>query len=159
MAFCPKCGATLEAGNNFCTACGSGVAATTMSSAASSSGAGISSNVAALLCYVFGFISGIIFLVIDPYKRDPFVRFHAFQAIFFNLGIIVFWMAWGVLEAMLSFITHGALMLILIPVNLVLGFGVFALWIVLMIKAFNNQRYMLPIVGPLAEKQANSASF
>ena len=54
----------------------------------------MSSNVAGLLCYILGFITGIIFLVIEPYKNDKFVRFHAFQSIFFNVALIVFWIAY-----------------------------------------------------------------
>jgi uncharacterized membrane protein len=162
MAFCSNCGASLESGNNFCTSCGAAAASTASASSPSSipvvsaAGTGISSNVAGLLCYVFGLITGIIFLVIEPYKRDPFVRFHAFQSIFFNLATIVFFIVWNIVQIMLSTLTHGILSIILLPIDMLLGLGVFVYWLVLLIKAYNNQQYKIPVIGDLAEKQANA---
>ena len=56
--------------------------------------AGLQANAAGALAYLAGIITGILFLVIDPYKSDRFVRFHAFQSIFFNVAWIALWMAW-----------------------------------------------------------------
>lgn len=166
MAFCPKCGASLDSANNFCTSCGTPAASAASATSPGSAQAvaapvltastGMSSNVAGLLCYVFGLITGVIFLVIEPYKRDPFVRFHAFQSVFFNLGTIVFWIAWNIIQFALSAMTHGIFSIILIPLDLLIGVGLFAFWLVLMFKAYNGQRYMVPFVGPLAAKQAEA---
>lgn len=151
MAFCPKCGASLESGTNFCAACGAGtVAAVTPVST------GISSNVAGLLCYIFGLITGVLFLILEPYKHDRFVRFHAFQSIFFNIASVVFWVAWNIVQGVLSVITHGTFAVIFIPLDLLIGLAFFACWLFLMFKAYNNQKYMLPVIGSLAEKQAES---
>ncbi len=166
MAFCPKCGASLESSNNFCTSCGTPIAAAASAPSPASGPAvapvmtaastGISSNVAGLLCYIFGLITGIIFLVLEPYKRDPFVRFHAFQSLFFNLATIVFWIAWNIIQVVLSTITHGMFSLIFLPLDMLIGIGLFVYWIVLMIKAYNGQKHMVPIIGAIAAKQAES---
>jgi uncharacterized membrane protein len=112
---------------------------------------GMSNNVAGLLCYIAGWITGLIFLLIDPYKNDKFVRFHAFQSIFFNVGLIAVYIAFMILGVILAVIHLGLLMF---PLYLVLGFGIFATWIFLMYKAYNNETFKLPLIGELAAKQA-----
>ncbi len=112
---------------------------------------GMSNNVAGLLCYVVGWITGLIFLLIDPYKNDKFVRFHAFQSIFFNIGLIAVYFVLFILGIILSVIHLGLLML---PLWLVAWLGIVGTWIFLMIKAYNNQTFKLPIIGDLAAKQA-----
>jgi uncharacterized membrane protein len=95
-------------------------------------------NVAGLLCYVVGWISGIIFLVLE--QKNKFVRFHATQS------IIVF----GALNLASVILGH-------IPVagwffNVIIGVFGFILWIVLMVKAYHNQLYKVPLAGDWAEK-------
>ncbi|MBI3695620.1 MAG: hypothetical protein HY238_12375 [Acidobacteria bacterium] len=106
-------------------------------------------NVAGALCYVLGLLTGVVFLVLEPYNRNPVVRFHAFQSIFLHVALIAVWILLTVLGAALSILS-----LLLIPVWILLGFGSFVLWIMLLIKTFNGSKMVLPIVGPLAEKQA-----
>lgn len=115
---------------------------------------GMSNNVAGLLCYVVGWITGLIFLLIEPYKNDKFVRFHAFQSIFFNISLIGVYIAVFILSIILGFITKGLSILIMGPVMLLVWLGILATWIFLMIKAYNNQTFKLPIIGDLAAKQA-----
>jgi uncharacterized membrane protein len=112
---------------------------------------GMSNNVAGLLCYVVGWITGLIFLLIEPYKNDKFVRFHAFQSIFFNVGLIAVYIVLFILGIILGMIHLGIL---LIPLYLLLWVGIVVTWIVLMVKAYNNQTFKLPIIGDLAAKQA-----
>jgi uncharacterized membrane protein len=107
---------------------------------------GMSENVAGALCYLVGFITGIIFLVIAPYNQSKFVRFHAFQSIFFNVAYIAFW----ILMSFLTVLTHG-IGFFLFPL---IGLGFFVLWLYLMFSAYNSKRIKLPIIGDLAEKQA-----
>jgi len=114
----------------------------------------MSSNVAGLLTYILGFITGIIFLVIEPYKNDNFVRFHAFQSIFFNVALIVFWIAYMILVSILSFVTLGILAMLMGLVGFVIWLAILAYWIFLMYKAYNNQLYKIPFIGDLAAKQA-----
>lgn len=98
---------------------------------------GLSKNMAATLCYVFGWISGLIFLLIE--KQDQEVRFHAVQS------IIVF----GALH-LLSIILDASL--IGIPLIPLIYLASLVLWILLIIKAYQGEQYKLPFAGDLAEK-------
>ncbi|MGA2476268.1 MAG: DUF4870 domain-containing protein [Terriglobia bacterium] len=114
----------------------------------------MSSNVAGLLTYILGFITGIIFLVIEPYKNDKFVRFHAFQSIFFNVALIVFWIAYMIVVSILSFVTLGIIAMVMGLVGFLIWLAILAYWIFLMYKAYNNELYKIPFIGDLAAKQA-----
>lgn len=101
---------------------------------------GLEENIAGLLCYVLGWISGLVFILIE--RENKFVRFHAFQS------IVVF-----------GALTIASIILSLIPViGDVLGWLIsvlaFILWIVLMVKAYQGTKYKLPWAGNFAEKQA-----
>ena len=112
---------------------------------------GMSNNVVGALCYLFTWVTGLIFLLIEPYKNDKTIRFHAFQAIFFAVGLFAVYIGMFILSMILAVIHLGVLML---PLYGLLGIGVFVAWIVLMVKAYNNQIFKLPIIGDLAAKQA-----
>jgi uncharacterized membrane protein len=107
---------------------------------------GMSENVAGALCYLIGFITGIIFLVLAPYNQNKFVRFHAFQSIFLNVAWIALWILLG----FLTLLTHG-IGILLYPL---FGLGFFVLWLYMMFSAYNGKRVKLPVIGDLAEKQA-----
>jgi uncharacterized membrane protein len=171
MSFCQTCGASLPDGSPACTACGAsqGVAASSVAPGAipgampgsmpvaapvAATGAGLTPNVAGALAYLVGLITGVLFLVIDPFKTDRFVRFHAFQSIFFNVAWIAFWIAWTIVGFMLSAISHGLFFIIQLPVNLLVMVGGFCLWAYLMYSAYQGKTFQLPIIGPLAAKQA-----
>ncbi len=154
MAFCPNCGAQVTAGS-FCQNCGTPVAGGTAPAGAGATyvppatpvtASGLTDNVASALCYLFGLVTGIIFLLIAPYNQNKTVRFHAFQSIFMHVGIIILW----ILYTMTSFLTHG-IGFLLFPLFSLL---VIALWLYMMFSAYNNKKVKLPIVGDLAEKQA-----
>jgi uncharacterized membrane protein len=149
MAFCAKCGASLAQGAVFCGSCGTPVAPPPSATAAP-----MSSNIAGVLTYVLGFITGIIFLVIDPYKNDKFVRFHAFQSILFSAVLIAFSIFWAILTAMLFTISLGQLWYVMSTLWLLVRLLFFLGWLFLMFKAYNNERFMLPVIGPIAAKQA-----
>lgn len=117
-------------------------------------GSGISNNVAGALCYLVGWITGLIFLLIEPYKNDKTVRFHAFQSIFFNVALIAVYIVVLILSIVLGFITKGLSVFLMGPLMLIIWLGVFVVWIFLMVKAYNNQTFKLPIIGDLAAKQA-----
>jgi uncharacterized membrane protein len=145
MAFCSACGAEVS-GAAFCPKCGasqSGAAAP-----AASPTAGMDENVAGLLCYVFGWITGLIFFLID---KRPFVRFHAAQSIGLSIGLIVVYFGLGIVFAMLHFMSMGFLALAVYPI---LGLGVFILWIFMMYKAYQHEKFVLPVIGPIAENMA-----
>ena|SRR5437899_7865109 len=159
MPFCANCGASVE--GQFCGSCGqpsgvapSGAAPPPQSTpAVAPASAGLTDNVAGLLCYIAGFITGILFLVLAPYNQNKFIRFHAFQSIF----LCVAWVAVVIVERIISLIVLNisiALLAMLSLIWMLVGLAFFALWIVLMVKAYQGQRWKLPIIGDLAEKQA-----
>lgn len=117
-----------------------------------SGGSGLAPNVASLLCYVCTFITGIVFLVIEKENRD--VRFHAWQAIIFGVATVVVQIALSILGAILGTIASflGAIFQILSPI---VWLAFFIFWIIAMIKAYQGERYKLPLIGEMAEKQAN----
>jgi len=113
---------------------------------------GLTSNVAAALAYVLGFITGIVFLVLEPYKRDRFVRFHAMQSILYSAASLVFRIGWGILVNILMSFTVWA-GVVLVPIGLLISLGLFAFWLYLMYQAYNNREYRIPFIGAIAAKQ------
>jgi uncharacterized membrane protein len=153
MATCAKCGATVAEGTTFCGSCGAPVTGgpvTNTSTAVSSSG--LASNIAGMLAY-FTFIPAIIFLVLEPYNKDRYVRFHAFQSLFFNVAWIVAWIAMFILGMILGTIPVLGVIIHLL-LDLALFIGGFILWLILVIKAYGNQKFHLPVIGNMAEEQA-----
>jgi uncharacterized membrane protein len=150
MSYCQTCGAAFADGATFCPSCSARPQAMASPAAAS----GLTANTAGALAYLAGIITGILFLVIDPYKRDGFVRFHAFQSIFFNIAWIVLWMAWMVVGLVLGAVTKGLFFILQVPIDLVLMVGGFALWAFLMYSAYQGKTPRLPVIGALAAKQA-----
>lgn len=144
MAFCSMCGAQIADGATTCAAC----AGRTATTAAATPTGGIADNAAGMLAYVTIF-GGIIMLLIDPYNKSRFVRFHAWQSIFFNLAWIVLWV---VLRMTAHIPLIGWITVFLIDPLVVLG-G-FIVWLILVLKANQGQMFKLPVVGDLAEKQA-----
>jgi uncharacterized membrane protein len=114
--------------------------------------AGLTSNVAGALAYVLGLITGILFLVLEPYKRDRFVRFHAMQSILFCAAAIVFRIAWGILVNVLIDIS-GWTAVVLVPVGLIISIGLFLFWLFVMFQAYNQREFRIPIIGAIAAKQ------
>lgn len=152
MAFCSTCGAQIADGTSTCAAC-AGRAAAAPTPAAASTG-GMADNVAGMLAYIT-IIPAIIFLVMEPYNKSRFVRFHAWQNIFLHGAWIAVWIAIMILSAVLAFIPIlGHLVAFLLWMVLFVGFVV--VWIILLIKANGGQMYKLPFIGDLAEKQANA---
>jgi uncharacterized membrane protein len=111
-------------------------------------------NVAGLLCYLAGLITGILFLVLEPYNKNKFVRFHAFQSIFLSVAWFGIWIVLAILGSMMRLVLGYWVYAMLGLVHMLIGLGFFILWILLMIKAYQGQKFMLPILGPLADKQA-----
>ncbi len=114
---------------------------------------GMGTNTASALCYLFGFITGIIFLVLEPYNKDKTVRFHAFQSIFLNVAYIVVYICLAVLMVVFSMISYH-LVYIVSLLYMIVGLAIFVLWLFLMFKAYNNQKIVLPVIGAFAQKQA-----
>ncbi len=113
----------------------------------------MASNAAGALSYLLGFVTGIVFLVVEPYKRDKFVRFHAFQSIFYSIAVLVFEMAWSktVLAGLFSL---GYFWAIVSLVSSLIWLALVAFWIFLMYKAYNNDACKIPVLGAWAYRQA-----
>jgi uncharacterized membrane protein len=156
--FCSKCGTENPEGAKFCSKCGAGlgVVATPTEGAAkpeAESSTGMTANVAGLLCYVAGWITGIIFVVLE--KKSKFVKFHAWQSIM-TFGVLT------VVQIILSIL--GAIAVSLFSFGLwnfahVLGIIVWVitvgLWIALILLAYQGKMWKVPLAGNWAEKQAN----
>jgi uncharacterized membrane protein len=161
MAFCPNCGTQVN--GRFCPNCGLDIASGSTASAGSVgsdyvppaapplSAPGLTQNVASALCYLLGFITGVIFLLLSPYNRNRLVRFHAFQSIFLCVALLVIDIVLGIFSGILWAAHAGALVGVLwrlYQLATVLG------WLYLMYAAYTNRKIVIPVIGPLAEKQA-----
>lgn len=152
MPFCPSCGA--EGQGSFCPTCGKSMAGPGDGPAAPASATGgLQDNVAGALCYALGVITGVLFLVLEPYNKNRGIRFHAFQSIFIHLASVVIWVGLTIMAGILGAMS-SVLGLLLVPLYGIVGLGCFVLWIMLLVKTFQGSKMVLPIIGPLAEKQA-----
>jgi uncharacterized membrane protein len=99
-------------------------------------------------------ICGIVFLVMQPYCQKKFIRFHAFQSIFFGIVLVAVQIVWGMLVGIFlsAWAWRAAYFFGLIGTLLWLAFLV--IWVFLLIKAHQGVMYKLPLIGDLAEKQA-----
>jgi uncharacterized membrane protein len=149
MSFCQTCGAAFADGGA-CPTCAP--RAQVMSAPVAASG--LQANTAGALAYLAGIVTGILFLVIDPFKTDRFVRFHAFQSIFFNVAWFALWIVWMIIGLVLGAVTKGLFFILQVPIDLVLMVGGFVLWAFLMYSAYQGKTFRLPVIGALAAKQA-----
>lgn len=148
MAFCQDCGASLAESQVVCPSCGTAAMRGDHASP-------VASNVAALLTYVPCIVTAIIFLRMEPYKKDPYVRFHAFQSIFFGVAWIAFWIVWDIVQMVLGAPSEGLLALMSLSLSLLVFVGCPVYWVFLIYKAYSNQRYMIPIIGQMAAEHAS----
>lgn len=156
MAFCTKCGAAVADNASFCPACGAPQSASSQSSGAQGAAPGgtsaqqqMAENVAGLLCYVLGWITGLIFYFID---KRPYVRFHAAQSIVVFGGLTILRIVLGMFIGM-SFLAGGWAFFSFTGALFSLLFLVgFVLWILLMIKAYQGERFRVPLAADLADK-------
>lgn len=153
MAFCPNCGAPAE--GRFCQRCGTALGSTEPPPAYTpapettrNTAAGMDENVAAALCYL-PFIN-ILFLLVEPYSNNKTIRFHALQSVFYYIAWIVIGIALRIIGRLIFYAGLGFLWgLVTNLVELALLAGL----IVMAVKAFQRQRFVMPFVGPMAEKQ------
>jgi len=155
MAFCPSCGTQAE--GNFCPRCGAAMGATPPPPPGVTPGAppppppvgppaagDLAENVASALCYIP--LGGVLFLALEPYNRNPTIRFHAWQSNFYWGAAFLAGIALSIFTNLLSYdlwrfiwrVYDGAILV-----------G----WVVLMYKAYNNERWVMPVIGEMAQKQ------
>jgi len=110
---------------------------------------GLSDYAAGGIAYIT-IIPAIVFLIIEPFKKSSFVRFQAWQSIFF-------FVAWAIVNILIGVVQHlvpSAIFMTLTVMQLV-GLAIFVIWLFVFIGAFSGKRIKLPIIGDLAEAQAN----
>ncbi|HTB20576.1 MAG TPA: hypothetical protein VK708_20775 [Bryobacteraceae bacterium] len=114
---------------------------------------GMNENMASALCYLIGFITGILFLVLAPYNQDRNIRFHAFQSIFLNIAWVALWIVVTILLIPFRYIPFLGLF-VSIVLQFSLGLGGIIVWLYMMFKTYNGEKIVLPVIGPMADKQA-----
>jgi len=167
MAFCVHCGTQVAEGTTVCPNCGqsaaqpnagSGAAAqpapAPVPAGASAASGGLEENIAGMLAY-FTIIPAIVFLLIEPYNRNRFVRFHSFQCIFAVVAIVVIDIALGIVSSILHVVPVAG-WIVSILVWWLWQLAVLALWVLLVIKAYQHEIYKLPVIGDMAERQAGA---
>jgi uncharacterized membrane protein len=167
MAFCSKCGAQTGESSAFCPNCGAAAQTNPASPAAPplpppaanysepvASSAPLAENVAGALAY-FTIIPAIVFLLVEPYNRNRFVRFHSFQCLFVAVALVVVDIALSIISAIFHLVPVIGWFVAALMWPLY-GLAVLALWILLVIKAYQHQIYKLPVLGDMAEKQAGA---
>ena len=146
MAFCPTCGTQIVDGAS-CPKCAGGAARG--AGAVAPAAPGLTDNLAGALAYVT-IIPAIVFLVLEPYNKNRFIRFHAFQCLYFAV-------AWTVLWIGLAFVSHipflGWATVLLWPLFSLAGF---VIWLILVLKAYQGQMFKLPVIGDIAAQQAGA---
>lgn len=131
-----------------------GTPSTTVAPAmAAAADTGLTRNIAGALAYSLGIITGILFLALEPYRRDRFVRFHAMQSILYFVFAVAFSFAWSIVVWILMNITSWVFVVAL-PARLFISLGMFGLWLYLMYQAYNEREFRIPILGVIASKQA-----
>jgi len=162
MAFCSKFGTQVQDNIAFCSSCGSSIGSSVAAPGAApspqgfSTQAGITVNGASALCYLFGLITGILFLVLAPYNQDKRVRFHAFQSILLNVAVFVVHIAVTFITILFHTISFTLGMMVG-ALHAMVSLVFLLLWIFMMWKSYQGEKVVLPIIGPLAEKQAGGA--
>jgi uncharacterized membrane protein len=139
VAFCATCGTQIAEGTT-CPKCGAG--AVHVTTVVAPTGAGLADNVAGALAYVT-IIPAIVFLVLEPFNKKRFVRFHAFQSIFvYVAGMII-----GIGLSFVGFIPF---------LWIILRLALFVILLILALKAYQGQMFKLPVIGDIAEQQAGA---
>lgn len=153
MTYCAKCGSPVE--GKFCAKCGSAVGAAPGDAppapavpVAGNPGLGMDENLAAALCYIP--IVGLIFLLVEPYSKNKTIKFHALQSIFYCIAWIAAGFVLGIFGTVL--LTSGLWSLWLLLSRLV-ELAFFVGLVVMAVKAYQGSRFIMPVVGPIAEKQ------
>ena len=148
MAFCSKCGSEVAAGAGFCPKCGEAQSGGAVAQTTQSAQSGMSENVAGLLCYLVGWVTGIIFFLID---KRPFVRFHAAQSIVVFGGLFAIRLVLGVFFGagymMMGFGSFG----LIAALYSLIGLVGLVLWILLMVKAYQHEKFEVPIAAGIAK--------
>jgi uncharacterized membrane protein len=143
MVRCKNCETEFE--GRFCPKCGTAGGIDTASPLQTPAVAGLPSNWASVLCYVVPIAGPLVFLFLAPYNRDTRIRFNAWQALFLQ-GV---WIAAHIVANIFGAISWH----VEYALHQMIGWAFFAVTLVMAIKAYQGEKLVLPVIGPLAEKQ------
>jgi uncharacterized membrane protein len=174
MSPCSQCGASLPDNASFCPDCGAAVSAggpdAVITGSAPADGderpladkppvapsvnlpgeeLPIPENIAGVIAYIT-IIPAVGFLFLEPFKRNLFVRFHAFQHLFLWVAGFACGIAAAILGAILQLIPF--MRVLMFPLAGLLSLAWFFLWVLLVVKAYQHEMFKLPYVGDLAEE-------
>jgi len=108
----------------------------------------------AALTYLLGFVTGIVFLYLEPYNQDEFIRFHARQSIGFSVVWFAIWIIFGVFIAILPL----ALGRVLGGIETLINLGLAIFWLFLMYKAYRGERYRIPQLADIVDNIAGQSA-
>jgi uncharacterized membrane protein len=157
--YCSECGAEINEKAEMCPECGVRVSSKGGNQTTDlPTESGLEENVAGALAYILGLVSGLFFYVTED--DNDFVRFHALQSIIFSVGaFILYWVLNTLMFSLFfgprMFITGGGVLFSLFSlVTSLISLALLGVWVFLMYKAYNGERYKLPVVGGLAEQNS-----
>ena len=178
MSQCLRCGESLSEQARFCPRCGAAVSlvgpveqkvtvsqASTEGPKTAEKPLGVSrtetsgetlpipENIAGVVAYVT-ILPAVVFLFLEPFKRNFFVRFHAFQHLFLWVAGFVIAVVAGILSALLQLIPF--MRVLVFPLGGLITLAWFFVWVLLVVKAYQHELFKLPIIGDLAEQQASA---
>jgi uncharacterized membrane protein len=113
---------------------------------------GLSDNAAGAIAYLT-FIPAIIFLVIEPYNKNPYVRFHSWQCILLSIAAIVIDVALSIVLGIMMFMLPFFVVRVFWPI---IELAWLLIWLLCIFNAFNGKLFRLPIIGDFAAKQAGN---
>jgi uncharacterized membrane protein len=151
LTSCPNCAAQMPETAAFCPGCGHPMQ--TESRAQGTVGI-LSENVAGALAYIT-FIPAVVFLVLEPYNKNRFLRFHSVQCLLLWAAATAVGIALKLASVVLFIIpVLGPLLVVLVSV--VVSLAVAVIWLVLVVKAFQGEMFRLPLLGDFAAQYASS---
>lgn len=145
---CPHCGASVPENIAFCPGCGQVMRP--VERAQGKVGV-LPETVAGALAYCT-IIPAIVFLLVEPYSKNRFVRFHSFQCVGLWLAALVIGAAVRAAGFLLFFVPLLGHLLILL-LSMVVSLGLLVIWVVLIVKALQGEMFKLPLIGEFAEQQ------
>ncbi len=156
MAFCSNCGMPLGDEMSSCPRCGKALqsAGPAASSSTHPTELPLAENLAGALAYLL--VPAVVFLLVEPYRRNFFVRFHSFQCLLTVAALILAQIAFWIVGATLHFIPFMGVFFVFLLWPL-LWLASFVLLLLLVYKAYLHEIFKLPIVGDLAEQQASAS--
>lgn len=149
MPYCPNCGEEVDEGVEFCSNCGASIEGESSRPKGGKTSLDMEENLEGALCYALTWVTGIIFLVLE--KDNKFVRFHAMQSIVTFLPLTI--IGWLLNMVATPYYGWGWGFSPFWIISWLIWLIVLGLWLLLMYKAYQGEKFKLPVVGDIAENQ------